>query len=56
MQEISEYGDQEDGSVVDVEKIRSASGMECDDHSEKDDENNNLVLRDISNAPGTDIS
>ena len=58
MQGISECGDQEDGSVADVEKmeiVRSACGVECDDHSEKDDENNNLVLRDISNAPGIDI-
>ena len=52
MQGISECGDQEDGSVDAEKKMASRFGVECDDHSEKDDENNNLVLRDISNAPG----
>ena len=52
MQGISECGDQEDGSVDGEKKMVSSLGVECDDHWEKDDENNNLVLRDISNAPG----
>ena len=56
MQGISECGDQEDGSVDAEKKMASRFGVECDDHSEKDDENNNLVLRDISNAPGLDIT
>ena len=56
MQGISECGDQEDGSVDAEKKMASMFGVECDDHSEKDDENNNLVLRDISNAPGLDIT
>ena len=56
MQGISECGDQEDGSVDAEKKMVSMFGVECDDHSEKDDENNNLVLRDISNAPGLDIT
>ena len=55
MQGISECGDQEDGSVDGEKKMVSSRGAECDDHWEKDDENNNLVLRDISNAPGLDI-
>ena len=55
MQGITEGGDQEDGSVDGEKKMVSSLGVECDDHWEKDDENNNLVLRDISNAPGLDI-
>ena len=52
MQGIAEHGDQED---VEMRKMVSSRGGQCDDHSDEDDENNNLVLRDISNAPGTDI-
>ena len=52
MQGIAEHGDQED---VEMRKMVSSRGGQCDDHLDEDDENNNLVLRDISNAPGTDI-
>ena len=40
---ISEIRDQREGSVLEEE---------CDEQMGNDDENNNLVLRDISNAPG----